>query len=314
MNMTFRQLRLFLALADHGSVTRAARATHVTQPTASVQLRELSTSVGAPLYEVIAKQVHLTDVGRDLAHTARTMINDWATFKQRVDGLKGLTRGQLRVAMVSTAEYFVPRLLGTFCNLHPQIEISLAIQNRDGIVERLRENMDDLYIMSIPPRELEVERRDFLANPLVIIAPSGHPLADGRRHTLKSLANERFILRERGSGTRMAADAHFKKCGFRPNVRLELGSNEAIKQAVAAGMGIAVMSIHALGTSGTTDALAALSIQHFPIHAKWYLVHPRGKRLSPIASVFQAHLLNRSISPSDGPLRDDLVLAADRHL
>ena len=237
MNVTFRQLRLFLALVDHGSVTRAARATHVTQPTASIQLRELSTSIGVPLYEVIAKRVHLTNAGRDLAHTARVMVAEWGTFAQRVDGLKGLTRGQLRVAMVSTAEYFVPRLLGTFCSLHPQIEIALAIQNRDGVVERLRENLDDLYIMSIPPRDIKVERQDFLANPLVIIAPAGHPLADGRRHPLKSLADEQFILRERGSGTRMAADAHFRKCGFRPDVRMELGSNEAIKQAVVAGMG-----------------------------------------------------------------------------
>lgn len=290
MNVTFRQLRVFLALADLGSVTAAARSTHVTQPTASMQLRELSDAAGVALYEVIGKRVHLTAAGEQLAKTARVMVDEWANFEQHIDGIRGLTRGRLRVAVVSTAKYFVPRLLGAFCQQYPEIDISLEILNRDGVVQRLRDNLDDLYIMSIPPQDIDVDRLDFLDNPLVVVAAANHSLAGRPDVPVKRLADQRFIFRERGSGTRMACDAHFKACGFKPEVRLELGSNEAIKQAVAAGMGLAVLSRHALGEHPEADGLSVLDIHGFPIPSHWYIVHLRGKRLSPIAEVFRKHL------------------------
>ncbi len=246
MNVTFRQLRLFLALAETGSVSRAARECHVTQPTASMQLKEVSDSVGVPLYEVISKRVHLTDAGRDLAMTARSIADDWAAFEQRIDATKGLTRGKLRVAVVSTAKYFVPRLLGTFCARYSEIDISLEVLNRDGVVQRLRDNQDDLYIMSMPPADIDLDDQVFMPNPLVVIASHTHPLATRRNLDLDDLSRLRFILRERGSGTRMAIDAHFKRLRFKPNLRLELGSNEAIKEAVAGDLGVSVVSSHAL--------------------------------------------------------------------
>lgn len=195
MNVTFRQLRLFLALAETGSVSGAARAMHVTQPTASMQLREISEAVGLPLYEVVARRVHLTQAGLELARTARRMATEWEAFGQTIDGLKGLTRGRLKVAVVSTAKYFIPRLLGHFCSHHPDVEISLEVLNRDGVVSRLRENLDDLYIMSRPPAELELEDQVFLPNPLVLIAATSHPLARRRRLQLQDLRGMRFILR-----------------------------------------------------------------------------------------------------------------------
>jgi len=228
MNVTFRQLRLFLALADTGSVGAAARAMHVTQPTASMQLREVSQAVGVPLYEVVSRRVRLTEAGMELARTARAIADEWESFGQAVAGIRGLRRGRLRLAVVSTAKYFIPRLLGSFCARHPDIDISLEVLNRDGVVARLRENLDDLYIMSMPPADIELEDRIFMPNPLVAIAPADHPLAARRRLELRDLAGERFILRERGSGTRMACDAHFRRARFTPKVRLELGSNEAI--------------------------------------------------------------------------------------
>lgn len=294
MNITFRQLRLFLALADVGSVSGAARACHVTQPTASMQLKEVSDSVGVPLYEVISKRVHLTDAGRDLARTARSIADEWAAFEQRVDATKGLTRGNLRVAVVSTAKYFVPRLLGTFCASHPDIEISLEVLNRDGVVQRLRDNLDDLYIMSMPPANLELVDRVFMPNPLVVIAASTHPLARRRRVELNDLRELRFILRERGSGTRMAIDAHFARHKFKPNLRLELGSNEAIREAVAGGLGVAIVSRHALHGAASEHGVTELKVAGFPIESYWHVVHPKGKQLSPIAKVFQEHLLVQS--------------------
>jgi DNA-binding transcriptional LysR family regulator len=290
MDATFRQLRLFLALADHGSITAAARACHVTQPTVSIQLKELSETVGLPLYEQIGKRLYLTDAGQRLAETARAMVQEWESFQQQMDALRGLTRGRLRVAVVSTAKYFVPRILGSFCSAHPDIDIALEILNRDGVVQRLRENRDDLYIMSMPPADLELEQHAFLANPLVVIAPRGHPLAGQPGIQLAQLAGERFILRERGSGTRLGCDAHFARVGFKPQVRLELGSNEAIKQAVAGGMGLSIMSRHAMATHPADELLDILDVESFPVISNWWTLYPKGKRLSPVARVFLEHL------------------------
>ncbi len=290
MNVTFRQLRLFLALADTGSVSAAARTMHVTQPTASMQLREVADAVGLPLHEVVAKRVHLTDAGRELARTARAMVGEWEAFAQQVDARKGLERGRLRIAVVSTAEYFVPRLLGTFCERHPSIEISLEVQNRDGVVGRLRDNLDDLYVMSMPPADVAIQDRVLMPNPLVVIAPASHPLASRASVGLRELRDARFILREPGSGTRMATDAHFRAAGFSPNPRLELGSNEAIREAVAANLGVAVVSVHALQARMPARGVAVLRVRGFPIRSQWHVVHPKGKRLSPIAEVFREHL------------------------
>ena len=290
MYSTFRQLQLFLALADKGSITAAARACHVTQPTVSMQLKDLAESVGMPLNEQLGKRLQLTAAGEALAKTARAMADEWAAFEQRIDGLKGLTQGRLRVAVVSTAKYFVPRMLGTFCARYPRIDIALQVLNRDGVVARLRDNRDDLYIMSMPPTDMDLEQRVFLPNPLVVIAPATHRLAGRSSIPLSRLANERFILREQGSGTRMACDAHFAALGFQPNVRLELGSNEAIKQSVAAGLGLAVLSRHALAPLPGRDIVTVLNVRGFPVQSNWSILYPAGKRLSPIALEFLAHL------------------------
>lgn len=286
MHTTLRQLRLFSALAEHGSVTAAARACHVTQPTVSMQLKDLTDAIGLPLYERVDKRIHLTQAGEDLLRTARAMSEEWAAFVQRIDAIKGLTRGRLRVALVSTAKYVVPRILGRFCARHPDIDIALEVLNRDGVIARMRENRDDLYVMSIPPPDIALERHPFLPNPLVVIAAASHPLVGSKRLPLARLARERFILREPGSGTRLACDAHFERAGLVPDVRLEIGSNEAIKEVVAAGMGIAVVSRHALGSKETDPGLAILNVAGFPLHSNWSVLYPRGKSLSPIATRF----------------------------
>ena len=300
MNVTFRQLRLFLALAETGSVSGAARAMHVTQPTASMQLKEVANAVGLPLYEVVGRRLHLSEAGRELPRTARAIAGEWDAFEQHVAGLQGLTRGRLKVAVVSTAQSFVPRLLGSFCAQHPAIDISLEVQNRDGVVARLRENLDDLYVMSQPPADMDLHDQVFMPNPLVVIAPQGHALARRKALALRELAAQRFILRERGSGTRMTVDAHFQRQRFRPELRLELGSNEAIREAVAGGLGLSVLSRHALPAGPGTLGLAVLDVQGFPLHSSWHVVHPAGKKLSPIAQVFQAHLLAQARSAHKG--------------
>ena len=290
MNITFRQLRLFLALAETGSVSAAARMVHVTQPTASMGLKEITDAVGVPLYEVVARKVHLTAMGQELAKTARAISTEWESFEQEVHGVKGLTQGKLKVAVVSTAKYFVPRILGTFCAKYPQIDISLEVLNRDGVVKRLEENLDDLYIMSRPPLHLDLEDEVFMPNPLLLIASKEHLLAKKKIVDLTSLTNEKFIFREKGSGTRMATDAHLKRLKFKPDVRLELGSNEAIKQAVIGGLGIAVLSRYSLGDKSDQEEVAILKCKDFPIQSSWHIVSPKGKKLSPIATIFKKHL------------------------
>ncbi len=291
MNFSFRQLRLVLALAETGSVSGAARMMHVTQPTASMQLKDVADAIGLPIYEVVGRRVYLTEVGSELARTARAVAAEWDGFEQRVDALKGYTRGKLRVALVSTAKYFVPRFLGSFCKRYPEIDVSMEVLNRDGVVARLRNNLDDLYVMSVPPKDLDLVDEVFMTNPLVVICASGTPLAKQKSLTLAELSGQRFILREEGSGTRMAVDNCFKKLKFRPDLRLELGSNEAIKESVAGGLGISVISIHALHGNAKEHGVSVLNVAGFPVQSHWHVVHPKGKKLSPIASIFKAQLL-----------------------
>ncbi len=291
MHATFRQLKLFLALADTGSVTGAARAMHVTQPTASMQLKELSNSVGLPLFEVISKTVHLTPIGLELAKTARLMTAEWESFEQQVANVRGLKQGSLKIAVVSTAKYFIPKLLGSFCHQYPDIDIALEVLNRDGVIRRLEQNMDDMYIMSMPPADIEIEDEIFMPNPLVVIADKHHALSTATSIDLQALQKERFIMRELGSGTRMAANLHFRENRFQPNIRMELGSNEAIKKAVAGGLGLGVMSMHALDDYYLQNELSILDVQDFPIHSSWHIVTAKGKKLSPIARIFHDHLI-----------------------
>ena len=293
MNITFRQLRLFQALADAGSVSAAAKAMHVTQPTASMQLKEVSQAVGVPLYEVIGKKVYLTDMGKELAATARAMALSWESFEQSVDAVKGLSRGKLRVAVVSTAKYFMPRLIGSFCRKYPAVEVSLEILNRDGVVSRLQNNLDDLYIMSMPPTDMDLHDEVLMPNPIVLIAATTDPLCQGDRVPLKALQHSRFILREPGSGTRMAADQYFRKKKFRPDVRLELGSNEAIKESVAGGLGVGIVSRHALHGLDKENGVRVIEVDGFPLPSSWHMVHHDSQRLSPVAQAFKQHLLAR---------------------
>lgn len=291
MNITFRQLRLFLALADTGSVSAAAKAMHVTQPTASMQLKEISQSIGMPLYEVMSRKVHLTDMGRELARTAREMVQLWEAFEQGVDGAKGLTRGKLKIAVVSTAKYFMPRFIGSFCRKHPHIDVALEILNRDGVVQRMRQNLDDLYIMSQPPAEMDLVDDLLMDNPLVLIAATSDPLTRQAGLAVADLADRRFILREKGSGTRMGVDQFFRKQKFQPDIRMELGSNEAIKEAVAGGLGVGVISSHALHGHQKEHGVAVVDASGFPIVSRWHIVHAKGKKLSPVAGAFKEHVL-----------------------
>jgi DNA-binding transcriptional LysR family regulator len=204
--------------------------------------------------------------------------------------LKGMKQGRLRLAVVTTAKYFVPRILGPFLKRFPGIDVALEVANRDTVVERLVANEDDLYIMGVPPQNLDVETHPFLDNPLVVLAPADHPLAREKRIPFSRLLGEPLILRERGSGTRTVVERYFAEFGHAPHARMELGSNEAIKQAVAGGLGITIMSLHALTLEPMHGQLVCLDVQGFPMQRSWFVVFPRGKQLSVVAHAFFEYL------------------------
>lgn len=283
---TFRQLEIFEAIARLGSFTRASEELFLTQPTVSMQVRKLSDAVGLPLYEQLGKRIHLTDAGCELAQTAREIIRAMERFDMSVAQRQGLRKGRLRLAVATAAKYFAPRLLGEFSRLHPGVSVSLKVTNRQRVLERVGENLDDLYILSEPFADYDLEARAFLDNPMVVVAPPGHPLARRRKIPLARLAEEPFLMREPGSATRLAVDQLFADHGVRINEGMELASNEAIIQAVLGGLGVSVLSRHVLADRRGRGEPVLLDVEGFPIVRHWHVAYPRGKQLSVVAEAF----------------------------
>ncbi len=298
---TFRQLEVFEALARHGSFTRAAEELFLTQPTASMQIKKLSATIGLPLYEQIGKRIFLTDAGRALQATCREIFSVLDRFEMQVSDMKGLKQGKLRLAVITTAKYFAPRLLGKFCEQYPGVDVTLKVSNRERILERLNDNQDDLYILGQPPEGLEAVTEPFMENLMVVLAPNNHPLVGKRNIPLARLAKEPFIMREPGSGTRMAVERLFHEHRLPITVRMELGSNEAIKQAIVGGLGVSVLSRHTLALDAAVGQLATLDVQHFPIHGQWHAAYPAGKQLSVVAQTFLDYLRSATEMMQDIP-------------
>lgn len=287
---TLAQLRSFEAVARLGGVGRAAVVLHLAQPTVSTQLRELASAVGLTLFVPRGRGLEITDEGELLLATVRRLFAVWDRFEDDAARMRGLERGRLRIAAVTTAEYFLPDLIGPFAHAHPGLQIELAVENRDAIVRRLERGDDELAVMMLPPADLPLQRWPFLENPLVVVAPVGHPLASRKRLKLEQVVGEPLLAREAGSGTRRAADRLLEQRGVRWTPRMALGSNEAIKHAVAAGLGLAVLSRHTLGRDPARDGLTELPVQGFPIRRMWHLVWRRDRALSRPAQAFLDHL------------------------
>ncbi len=293
-HVTLHQLQIFEVVARHLSFTRAAEALYLTQPTVSMQIKQLSTSLGVPLFERIGKQIYLTEAGQALQQTCEKIFTQLDDFEMTLADLKGLKQGRLSICAVTTAKYFVPRLLGPFCQEYPGIDVALQVMNRRQVIERISNNMDDLYVMGLPPAELDVEAEPFLANPLVMMAPLHHPLVKETHIPLERIIQEPFLAREAGSGTRLAVERVFEQAGLKLNIRMELGSSEAIRQGIVGGLGISVLSKHVLALGGWEQHLAILNVESFPIPGSWYLVHLRSKRLSVVARTFADFLIHHA--------------------
>ena len=293
MHFSLRQLHIFEAVARHLSYTRAAEDLHLTQPAVFTQVKQLEDGIGQPLLERVGKQLHLTAAGREVLATSRETREALEHLEMRLADMQGLKRGRLRVAIVTTAKYLMPRLLGAFCARYPGIEAALTVTNREKLLARLAANEDDLVVLGTPPENLDVVALPIADNPLAVIARNDHPLAGVKSVTLKRLAEEPFILREPGSGTRLAVERHFAEHGLKLRVRMELGSNEAIKQAIAGGLGVSILSSHTLALEGESGLLQPLNVKGFPLLRQWYVAYPAGKHLSSVAEAFLGHLLGR---------------------
>ncbi len=289
---TLHQLKVFEEVARSGSFTKAAEEMFLSQPTVSQQIKQLTKAVGIPLFEQIGKRIYLTEAGKEVLSACKDISEKMSQLEMTLADLKGLKQGNLRLAVITTAKYFVPRLLGQFRHRYPGIKIALQVTNRKQVLDRLSENVDDLYILGQPPEGLDINLRPILENALVAIAPSNHPLAGEKNISLQRLAQEPFIIREAGSGTRMAVEQFFAENRVEINVEMEIGSNEAIKHAIVGGLGVSVLSRHVLALEGTKGLLTILDVEGFPIQRHWYIVYPSTKQLSVVASTFLEYLLN----------------------
>jgi len=296
VHITFRQLKVFLAVARQLSFTRAAEILNLTQPAVSMQIKQLEDSVELPLLERLGKKIFLTDAGKILLEFAKEMIRRLEETEEHIDQFKGLKSGKLRIAVATTANYFAPHLLATFIKIYPDISVSLHVTNRKGLIQHLEDNDIDLVIMGQPPEEMteELNAKTFMQNPLVMIASPNHLLVKRKHIPLKELQDQIFLIRERGSGTRNAMERHFKERELILSTGMEMSTDEAIKQGVQAGLGLGIVSRHTIQMELEMQKLSILSVKSFPIIRHWFIVHRSGKCLSPIAQAFWAFILQKS--------------------
>jgi len=280
------QLAVFEAVSRLGSYTRAAEELFMAQPTVSIHMKKLTEAVGFILIEQTGKKLLLTEAGRELAAACRDIFERLSETEDRIAALRALDQGRLRIAVSSAGKYFIPRLLGKFCARHPKVQVALHVDNWQGMRTRMQDNADDLYVLSTLPRDMDLAHFPVLPNPIEIFARTDHPLAGIRAISLERLAQEHFILREPGSATRRMTEELFGAQGLHPRVRMELGNDETIKQAVLGGLGIAMLSRCVVGLDQHNPNLCALDVPGLPVMKQWLIAHPNGRQLPQVAGAF----------------------------
>ncbi|MEQ8517377.1 MAG: LysR family transcriptional regulator [Chromatocurvus sp.] len=285
-DVTLRQLRTFRTVAARGNISAAARELHLTQPAVSLQLRDLEASCGLALYARQGRGIQLTHAGEELALAVDGMLDTLAAVQQSFDAMRGLRTGRLRLSVVSTAKYFAPTVLAAFAQSHPGIAVQLHVGNRSEVIGELVENRCDLAIMGRPPSEVATQGRSFADHPQVIIAPPDDALA-GRPVAPRELRERVFLLREQGSGTRATMESFLGNADITFQTGMEAGSNETIKQAVIAGMGLGFISAHTIALELATRRLAVLDVAGTPVLRHWYILYRGSRHLSPAAEAFR---------------------------
>ncbi|MDH5485192.1 MAG: LysR substrate-binding domain-containing protein [Gammaproteobacteria bacterium] len=296
MHFTLQQLKLFESVSRNASYTRAAEELHLTQPAVSIQIKRLEEQVGLPLFELVGKKIFPTAAGKTMYQASRDILARVGELKNAVESLKGEVKGPLQLSVVTTSKYFMPHLLGTFLARYPEVEPKLVFTNRARVIQRLHNNEDDFVVMGQIPEDEQLETYPFLENILVPVAHPNHPLASQKNVPLEAIVGERFLVREVGSGTRLVFDRLLKNKGLKVEPYMELGSSEAIKQGVMAGLGLAILSLHSLRLEQAAHKLVVLDVEGFPVRRRWYAVHLKGKKLSLVARTFLDYILVESNS------------------
>jgi len=294
MRITLKQLKIFETVAEQQSYTEAAKLLFLTQPAVSMQIKQLEEQTGLPLFDRSGKQISLTVAGTELLHHAYLVHQQIREAQQAMDEMRGLKRGRLHLTMASTASYFAPRLLAVFCERYPDVQVSLKVANREGLLQALEDNTTDIVIMGKPPAGMAVESEMFMENPLVIIAPPDHALSGRKKIPLNEITAHPFIVRERGSGTRAAVERFLAQHDIEHPGGMEMNSSEAIKQAVQAGLGLGVVSMHTLEMELALNRLIVLDVEDFPVMRHWRLVYRRDKRFSAIARAFHDYIVDEA--------------------
>jgi len=292
--LSLRQLQVFESVARHLNHSRAAAELFLSQPAVSMQIKQAEQVIGMPLFEQVGKKLFLTEAGREMLHYSRSVVLLMQEMETVFDEMKGLEHGHLNIAVVSTANYFMPQLLAKFIQAHPKIKVSLSVANRDAVIKQLAENIADLAIMGQPPDGTDMVADPFMENPLVVIAAPTHPLSSASHIQARQLVKETFLLREQGSGTRGVVERFFASHMLPLPAHMAMDTNEAIKQSVQAGMGIGIISSHGIELELETKRLVVLDVDHFPIVRHWYIVHRKDKRASVAAHEFARFLEEES--------------------
>ena len=300
---TLRQLEILLAVYQQGSITAASNILHLTQPTVSMQLKKLSDDVGMPLYNNIGRKQVFTEAGLAIVSSAREVFACFDRLEMNLADQQGLKTGTLKLAVVTTAKYFIPHLLGDFLKLYPEIDVEFKVGNRQQIIDRMETGEDDFYVFSHPPENHDLVLHQFASNPLVAIVPQDHLLAKEKRVSLERFAREPFLIRETGSGTRHAIQNYINSQGVSLNVRMTIESNEAIRHSVMSGLGVSIISEHTFAFGGSSG-LVKLPVEGFPITTQWFLVRLQAKQMSVIARTFLEYIENEGRSSLLAMIKD----------
>lgn len=292
MRITFHQCKVFESVAHEKSITQAAKKMFLTQPAVSNLIKQLEVTFDTKLIEIVGKTLHLTKAGEKFLEACVDIRHRAEKFEYDLKYLGAKSVGKLVITVVTTAKYFMPRLLGKFKQDYPNVQIELHVVNRMTAIHRLHENIDDFVIMSQPPSKKDFYVSDFFEDSLVVVASAENKLSTCNKISLSDLANHEWIMREKGSGTKIAVDKIFKKHKLTPNVTMLISNNESIKQLVIANMGISIIPLQSIELELKTGKLVILDVRDFPIKHEWYIVKSKAKNDTPVVSTFLKYIEN----------------------
>lgn len=295
MNITIRQLKVFREVATLQSFTRASKALYLTQPAVSMQIKQLEEAVGLKLFEKQGRQISLTDAGEEISLLSNNILQQIDETQHHLEQIASGDQGKLRLAVATTVASVATRLMARFNEQHPAMSLHFTVTNREGLIQLLQDNETDIVIMGKPPEELDLDTQELMPNPLVIIAPPSHPLCGSDKPvSLNTLFQQNFILREPNSGTRRAIERFLSARGRSLQSSMEMNTNDAIKQSVAEGLGLGIVSIHTVTSELKQGRLKLVDAVGFPLRRSWYLVQRKGKRLSPLSERFKSYIVEQA--------------------